>query len=333
MLQSKSKYYFTRLDAAAQRVYRNILKAWEARDREPSFLTNPLGGADIQKIVEYIASDNPGLFYVDFSRITFIRAPLKTTVQSDFLFSDSQVSDMEKQLKQAASALFAQYVPDGADNYAKELALHDALAQTVSYAYEGRGGGAASIVGGLLTHRAVCEGYAKTFKLLCDLAGLSCLVVCGRAKPHDRPEENHAWNIVKLGGACAHVDVTWDSTMRQGNEPCYDHFNLTDQDAGQDHFWERPVLPPCASAQNNYFVRNGSYVASSLELKNLLAARLLSGEKTVSVRFNRKFDGQEQVLHMVSKMISQDPQLSKIRLNAIGLRYNPVRSTASISLM
>ena len=55
---------------------------------------------------------------------------------------------------------------------------------------------------------AVCDGYAKAYKYLCDLAGLECEYVSSITN-------NHAWNMVKLdvgglGPAYYYIDCTWD---------------------------------------------------------------------------------------------------------------------------
>ena len=328
MIQSKSKYYYTRLDNSGKRIYDSILNAWESHNREPSFIKNPLGcKVSTSKIVEYISYDNPGLFFIDFSQFIVRDTYLKTTIQANYHFSDRQIRDIENQLQNAVANLMSKYPFDKMDQYDKELALHDYLAQTVSYADEGHNNSSASLIGALLIHKAVCEGYAKTYKLLCDLLGISCVVVGGRADPMDRPEESHVWNIVKLNGICSHVDVTWDSTLRTDNDPCYDHFNITDDDIGQDHFWDRNLLPQCSSMKFNYFVRNGSYAAGATELEEFIVSELLAGKRKVYLKCNVKCGDESQVMNKVQKLIANDSRLSKFRYRSMTLNYSPVRNT------
>ena len=57
----------------------------------------------------------------------------------------------------------------------------------------------------------VCEGYAKTFKVLCDKLSLPCACVSGTAKTSDGKNEAHMWNLVQMeDGKWYLVDVTWD---------------------------------------------------------------------------------------------------------------------------
>lgn len=53
----------------------------------------------------------------------------------------------------------------------------------------------------------VCEGYAKSFKVLCDQFGIPCVLIGGRVLSTG---EGHMWNGVQLNGKWYLVDVTWD---------------------------------------------------------------------------------------------------------------------------
>lgn len=51
----------------------------------------------------------------------------------------------------------------------------------------------------------ICEGYARAFKVLCDAAGVSCVIADG-----DGGGVSHMWNNVCIDGKWYGVDVTWD---------------------------------------------------------------------------------------------------------------------------
>ncbi len=62
--------------------------------------------------------------------------------------------------------------------------------------------------------RAVCFGYSKFFKALCDEVGLSSQVISGYSKGSltstpKLEEPDHAWNAVKLEGKWYLLDATW----------------------------------------------------------------------------------------------------------------------------
>lgn len=63
---------------------------------------------------------------------------------------------------------------------------------------------------------AVCEGYAESFKLLCDREGIPCITVLGTGNGGA-----HKWNYVKMeDGKWYLVDATWND---QSADVFYDH--------------------------------------------------------------------------------------------------------------
>lgn len=62
---------------------------------------------------------------------------------------------------------------------------------------------------------AVCDGYAKLFKTLCDYAGLQSELVLGYAKCYLEKNEkfrtNHTWNAIRIDSSWYLLDATWGS--------------------------------------------------------------------------------------------------------------------------
>ena len=68
----------------------------------------------------------------------------------------------------------------------------------------------------LKKREAVCDGYARLFKILCDYAGLRSEIITGYARSNiDRMgsqfKSNHRWNAVLLDSTWHLLDVTWAS--------------------------------------------------------------------------------------------------------------------------
>jgi len=60
--------------------------------------------------------------------------------------------------------------------------------------------------------KAICDGYSRLFKSLCDYSGIQCEVVTGMAKiPLETKPSPHAWNAVRLNNKWQLVDATWAS--------------------------------------------------------------------------------------------------------------------------
>jgi hypothetical protein len=328
MLKSTSKYYYTKLDKNCQGIYDSILSAWEAYNPNPSFKMGSADNNSLQRVMDYVRYDNPGLFFIDYGGgISLSGSMFGVTLQSKFLYKEKQIDDMEKQLGSIVAGLVASSKFNAMDKYQKILALHDYLVKNVTYTVGGDINETTSVVGALITRRAVCEGYAKAFKMLCDQAGLSCILVTGKATPLLRPEEYHAWNIVKLDGICSHVDVTWDSTTRGNSETNYNHVCLDDDDMAKDHVWDRSILPACTSSQHNYYVKNGQCVNNSAEFKSYVASQAKQGKKEIALKLTI---GKETTNDKIMNLTRE--ALRGINNSPMGLRYNPTRGTVTINL-
>ena len=106
---------------------------------------------------------------------------------------------------------------------------------------------------------AVCDGYSRLFKTLCDRAGITSEIICGYARPdiNKRPSRfgvNHIWNAVYLDTAWYLLDVTWASGginyLNQYVRDYNEHYFLTPpEDFIRDHYpedlqWTLLTNPP-----------------------------------------------------------------------------------------
>ncbi len=89
----------------------------------------------------------------------------------------------------------------------------------------------------LRTNKAVCEGYARTFKKVAELLDIPCLFVGGYSKASINdvdnipPQEDHAWNAIKINNTWRLVDVTWAAGHSENKQwkPFFDdYFFFTD---------------------------------------------------------------------------------------------------------
>lgn len=74
----------------------------------------------------------------------------------------------------------------------------------------------------LRSKKAVCEGYAQTFKQVSEKLGIPCKLIGGYAKGdisdiNNPPNaENHAWNAVKIDKKWYLIDATWGAGATNG---------------------------------------------------------------------------------------------------------------------
>jgi hypothetical protein len=329
---SKSRYYFTKLSAAEKEIYKQLLTGWSDLNKTISFDLPLSTSPDIPKIVEYIAMDNPGLFFINFGKIQFSRYRNNFTVEVKFHYEKKQIAEYDVKLRQEISKIMASYSVLGLSEYERVVSLHDCLAKNVEYEYDHHSETSHSVLGGLLKRKTVCEGFAKTFKLLCDGANIKCIVVSGTATPEGKASENHAWNIVKLGGDCYHIDVTWDScAFKKTDMLSHAHLNLTDNDIAQDHEWKINLLPQCSTDKFNYFTFNKTHFATEEDFKEYFVKGLKNGQKSFEVKFENKPSDQVELSNIIQRIMQM--RLTSLFLGySYKLQYNATRGTAHIQM-
>ena len=127
------------------------------------------------------------------------------------------------------------------------------------------------ILGPMTQGVGVCEGIAKTVKVLCDQLGLWCIVALSEADPARGIKYRHTWNVVRVGGQYYHLDATFDNSLQRG-EKRYDYYNLDDGRLFRDH--ERLVLPvPACTDGKGFYYRSVSFTKPE-ELEKRLAQAL-----------------------------------------------------------
>ena len=174
-------------------------------------------------------------------------------IQSAWAQSDpSGLSDYDLDIYAAAKSVLDRTLRDGMSDYEKEEALYSWMIQNIDYDWRHNDVMASTPresftpYGGLVNRTAVCLGYATTFQLLMDLAGVECITVVGAAF---RSSGDHAWNMVHLDGNWYCVDSTWDANAREqgvsaGRPRDWDYFNVTsDEMAASNHQWDYANTP------------------------------------------------------------------------------------------
>lgn len=185
---------------------------------------------------------------------------------------DSKLTSPEdKETLKMASDLLSKVTNDKMTLYQKELAIHDWMATNIVYATSTlssvpTGTGATHTPYGVLKYKkAVCVGYATTFKLLMNMLGTDCMV------EHDT-DLSHSWNIVKLDDQEWYiVDNYYDSANNTAaKEISHTNFNLTNDFFTQDHIFETSLYPVASGTKYNYAAQNATDLKDIKKLPKLL---------------------------------------------------------------
>lgn len=175
--------------------------------------------------------DNMDVFYIDVEKLTLIT---KTTSIAGFeshtveLSNGSNASYLKDNFSSTAIIEGKlNYVDrmrkeikrqlEGYSDFEKIKQVHDYLIENVEYDVNLVAKEAYSILGPLTEGKAVCEGYARTFKYIMDELEIPCVLVSGIGTNSKGEKESHAWNYVQLNGKWYAIDVTWDDPVIIGN--------------------------------------------------------------------------------------------------------------------
>ena len=197
---------------------------------------------------DFIPFDPPG----EYDMSIYDTAPILAAWESG---EEDGLSEKDAAILSACRAIFAEHVTEDMTDFEKELALHDALVDLGEYDQavydrdtpQGRPDNT-NPYGMLVEGYGICLGYATSFQLLMDLAGVECITVVGAAF---NSSSDHAWNLVELEGEWYAVDPTWDDPIgaeelppTMANQVRYEYFNVTsDYLRETDHQWDYQSVP------------------------------------------------------------------------------------------
>lgn len=162
-------------------------------------------GSQVQPLLEHIRQENP-LALFEGARVVrcYAFGPAGTFSTLEVRYR-TDAAELQKLMQQAARDALHHCGGPEAGEAALALRFHDRLAAQCRYVPDATL--AHEAAGALVYGEAVCDGIAKAYKLLCDEAGIPCAVVTGSSGGP------HAWNVARIAGHWAHMDVTDDLAL------------------------------------------------------------------------------------------------------------------------
>lgn len=247
-MTAHTQYYYHRLPPVQQEAYRRLLTGF--REIAPVIRIPRLSGEALSTLFFQLRLDHPEIFYaVGFSCRAAPGAENFEFVP-EYMFSKGKIREQQKALEARVSRLIRP-VQDKTEAE-KEAFIHDFMLTQVRYdklkkpySHE--------VIGPLTNGIGVCEGIAKTVKLLCDALGMECIIAISDCDRENGERYLHAWNVIRIGRQYYHLDATFDNTLCKYGGLRYDYYNLDDTKIFRDH---RPLLypvPPCTDAERFYY--------------------------------------------------------------------------------
>ena len=305
-------YYYTLLNKQQQAAYRDMKAGLLAL--APSFPVARLENGELGDIFFKLRLDCPEIFYAVGFQYRFYPDSAKVELVPEYLFDRPKIREQQKAMEARISKLVRP--ARELSVWEKELYIHDFICRSVRYdklkkpySHE--------IIGPLGQGVGVCEGIAKTVKILCDELDIWCMIAISEANPEKNIKYRHAWNIIKTEGKYCHLDVTFDNSLGTQDEIRYDYFNLADSAFFRDH---EPVLfrtPVCGEGDLFYYlVKKKSFTKTEEVEKRAMQA--IKKKKPLTFHWRGGYLTREQLsglLQLLDRTAQSRGRYAQISLN------------------
>lgn len=256
-------YYYNHLRKDGQAVYHAMLTG--LKSLAPSFQVPLLGGKELADIYFCLRMDHPEIFYSVQFKYKYYQGSGNAELIPEYLFEKKKILDHQKVMKSRVEKIVRP--AKNLKEMDKLLYVHDFVCKSVRYdklkkAYSHE------IIGPLGQGVGVCEGIAKSVKILCDALGIWCVIAICDNNPEKGIKYRHTWNLVKMGGSYYHMDVTFDNSLGNPDEIRYDYFLLSDKQIFRDH---EPVIykmPECSDKDRFYYKEKKLSFTKKEEVRN-----------------------------------------------------------------
>ncbi len=207
----EDRYPYQQLSSAEQELYAAIVDA--AMNFESEIIVpNGLKRDDVDKVYTILFNNEPQLFWLD----TTIPVPLGGVLHMDYAISRDEAEEVQEEIDATVSNIMAT-VAGYSSTISRYKAIYDWVITNNDFSLQGSFetcGVYDSLTGG---GELQCQGYAKTFQYLCDVAGLESMVVCG----NNTEGSTHAWNVVYCDNGYYIIDTTWGDPYSEDYEKSY----------------------------------------------------------------------------------------------------------------
>ncbi len=273
-------YFYNQLSEDAKIIYISIINNIEVLKKGKGKIELEITkeGIDIefQSAWDAICLDRTDLFYIDTQKISFVtqtstnifgKSSYKYYIEpknNGNYFIDSfndeyevqvAINEVENKINNIINNVIS------SPRYEQVKYIHDYIVENVEY-NQTEAVNNSNIYGALIEGKAVCEGYAESFKYIMDKLNIPCILVYGNGVNNSGESEYHSWNQVLMDdGKWYSVDTTWDDPILIGygklpESSKYKYFLKGSKEFNENHRNENDV-----SGTGQYF----KYTETSVE--------------------------------------------------------------------
>ncbi len=174
-------YYYSNMNKPHQTAYHAMKSG--LIDLSPSFTIPKLEGRELQEIFFKLRLDCPEIFYAVGFRYRYYKDDSNIEMLPEYLFNKKKVKEHQAAMEARIARLTRPV--KAKTEWEKEIYIHDFISTHVRYdklkkpySHE--------IIGPLGQGVGVCEGIAKTVKILCDDLGIWCIIAVSDSNAEKR---------------------------------------------------------------------------------------------------------------------------------------------------
>lgn len=327
-------YYYNKMTKPQQAAYHAIHQGIIAFADEIQIPR--LEAEELYNVFFRLRLDHPEIFWTPGYKYKYYQDSPNLIFIPEYLFEKGKIKEHQKAMKSRVEKLArpAMHLSE----VEKERYVHDFICENIHYdklkkpySHE--------IIGPLGQSVGVCEGIAKSVKILCDALGIWCIItVCGN-NPDKGIKYRHTWNIVKIGGKYYHLDATFDNTLTSDSrqeEIRYDYFQLSDKQIFRDHEPLIAPAPKCVDADHFYYKEKKLSFTKTEEVYKRCLQAAKKG-KTLTFHWRGGYLTREvltELLDLMRRVGAEKSKTPAIQLNwpqaVIRVRYQDIQMQESI---
>lgn len=206
----EDRYAYQQLTSAEQQLYANIVEAAENFNSQVE-IPDGIGDTELFRVYCVLYNNEPQLFWLKPSLPTKLGGML----MMDYAFDRYEAEEIQEEIDATVKSVMKK-VGGYTSTVSRIKAIYDWVVLNTDFSLQSSYI-TCGIYGGLTDNGGTlqCQGYAKTFHYLCDIAGIECITVSG----NNYEGNTHAWNIVYCDNGYYIVDTTWgDPTTDYGSD-------------------------------------------------------------------------------------------------------------------
>lgn len=233
--------YNSILNANQKKVYDQVYKNIMDFNENIFKLASPLSHDNLFITMNAVYNDHPELFWVSTSyKYGYNAAGDVVQLKLNYCIPKNDLDSASSAFNNSINRIVTQAAIYPTD-LERERAVHDMICDYATYSTDSSSH--QSAYSAIVEGNSVCAGYSRAFQIACRKLGITCYYVTGIANG-----EEHAWNIVRIGGNYYNVDITGDDTINETlNTHSYTYFNVSDGEIAHNHVRSElsALLPPC----------------------------------------------------------------------------------------